>query len=325
MDQGFSTPNVRLMNPIETSMPNPYVLKAKPLRRHRVLIDSTYRSNVSTITDYTYEMDVPFFGVERIELARAFFPNSLYLITDLNNTFIINISPVDFSFVIPNGNYTNSELAAAIETAINAHGSFAGYTVTYDTTNSKMTISSPSPTFVTFTVPGASIPLLAPILGFPLEDYPDPASNVVTAPFPMNTSYPQNITLSIGDGSDTFDSLIVPTNASSDNIRCFSYIPLGVSGASSLQESALTVGGASVIVAGGGNIGGHGYFYIPKDATNSYYDFYEGSLGAIKRLQIKIRQVLPTGVVTIPDFNNANHIIELEIVSRTDKNSYTTL
>ena len=315
MDFNFSTPEGTVMDPPKHFNNNPPSALSKQLRRYRVLVDSTYRNTSQTITDYIYALDIPFFGVERIELMRAFFPNSLYLITGDNNTLSLTVAGTPVSFDIPVGNYTASELASAIQDGLdtNAAGSWP-WTVATNTTTSKLEITS---TTNDFSYDGSVNVPLSLILGFGTGTYSSTSSALVS-PFPVNTSYPQNIVLSISDGTENFDSMIVPTNSSSENVRCFSYIPLGVGSAASLQESA-----ATVIVSGSGNVGGHGYFYIPKDATNSYYDFYEGARGSIKRLIIKLRQILPDGTLVVPDFNNANHIIEFEILAKTDKISYT--
>lgn len=300
--------------------------KTKPLRRFRVLVDSSNRNTTTFPNVYDYAVDLfePIYGVERIELVRAFFPTTLYLLNDTNNTFAINVGSGTVDVPLNNGNYTPSELAVELTTQLDAAATTGtGWEAEILPSTGQIQIISSNvttPAIASFTVEGTQMPNLAPILGFGVADYASTAQ-IVTSPYTVNTSFPNNVILQIGDGTQQFDSLSVPIL--NNHLKCFSYIPLGSGngGTSTIQTSAATVSGASIMVAGSGATGGYGYFYIPKDATNSYYDFYDGPKDQIRRLNIRLQQIVAGGTLINPSFNNANHIIEFEILARVDKTS----
>jgi len=304
--------------------------KQVPLRRFRILIDSSNRNKTiyPNIYDYTIPLYEPLFGVEKIELVRAFFPTSLYLINNNNNSFRISVTTgitVDVTFPITVGNYTSTELATEIKERLDAAAAIGtGWEVTVLPNSNKLNIYSSNvvgPTITSFVVQGNEMPNLSPILGFGLSDYPS-TTGTVTSPFPMNTSYPNNIVLQLQNDTQDFNSMTIPIQ-NQQEVRCFSYIPLGSGngGTNVVNTSAATVSGASIIVAGSSGLGGFGYFYISKEATNSYYEFYEGSKAVINKLSIRLKQILPNGSLVNPDFNNSDHIIEFEFMARVDKSS----
>lgn len=301
----------------------------KPLRRFRVLLDSSNRNKTSypNIYDYTIPLYEPIYGIERIELVRAFFPTSLYLLNSNNSSFRILVNGSLFTIPLTVGNYTSTELATELQDKLDTAGTIGtGWEVSVLPNSNKLQIYSANvtvPTITSFVVQGAEMPNLAPILGFGLADYTSVA-DTVTSPFPMNTSYPNNIVLQLKDDTQDFNSLTVPI-PNNQQVRCFSYLPLGSGngGTNVVNTSSGTVDGASIIVAGSSGLGGFGYFYISKDATNSYYDFYEGPKDRINKLSVRLQQILPNGSLVNPDFNNSDHIIELEMLARVDKSSLT--
>jgi len=302
--------------------------KQIPKRRYRILLDSSHRNKTiyPNIYDYTIPLYEPMFGVEKIELVRAFFPTSLYLINNNNNQFRILVNgSLDVTTPVTVGNYTSTELATEIQIRLDAAAAIGtGWEVTVLPNSNKLQIYSSNvvgPAITSFVVQGNEMPNLSPMLGFGLTDYPSVA-DTVTSPFPMNTSYPNNIVLQIKDDTQDFNSMTVPIQ-NQQQVRCFSYIPLGSGngGTNVVNTSAATVSGASIIVAGSSGLGGFGYFYISKEATNSYYDFYEGPKDIINKLSVRLKQILPNGSLVDPDFNNSDHIIEFEMLARVDKSS----
>lgn len=302
----------------------------KPLRRYRILLDSSNRNKTSypNIYDYTIPLYEPVYGIERIELVRAFFPTSLYLINDNNNEFKILVNgSLDVSLTLTNGNYTSTEIATEIEEKLDADGTIgSGWEVSVLPNSNKLQIYSANvvaPAITTFVVKADEMPNLAPILGFGLAQYTS-SSDTVVAPYPLHTSYPNNIVLQLKDDTQNFNSMTIPLQ-NEQQVQCFSYLPLGSGngGTNIVNTSSGTVDGASIIVAGSSGLGGFGYFYISKDATNSYYDFYEGPKDRINKLSVRLQQILPNGTLTNPDFNNSDHIIELEMLARVDKSSLT--
>lgn len=299
---------------------NPFK-RQKQLRRFRVLLDSTYRpTSCTSPSSYTLDLPEPIYGVESINLQRAFIPNSIYTINSNNNSFLIDINGVDYTITLDEGNYTNDELATEIETKLDAAaGTGTGWSVSQDGSSGILTIDGSSvttPAVTSMEIRASEMPNLAPIIGFGSTNVSGTTS--VVSPHPMNTSQPINLLLNLAQGNDDYDSMIIPTRNGS--VRCFGYIPLGIGTGSAVSESSISIGGvSSILVAGSGFTAGYNYYYISKDTTTAYYDFYEGSKSAIQKISVRFEQLLPDGTLVTPDFNNANHIIELELVAQVDK------
>lgn len=88
-------------------------------------------------------------------LESASIPITVYPFTSSNNTFSFfeNLGAVQRNAVIPVGSYTGTELATALQTAMNAVGSNV-YTISYSTITKKLTISTVLPS--TFRILSAS-------------------------------------------------------------------------------------------------------------------------------------------------------------------------
>ena len=301
-----------------SKMGEPPFKRQKQLRRFRILLDSTYRpQNYQTPARYELSLPEPIYGIEKIQLMRAFIPNSIYTINSANNVLEVNVNGSNYSISLSLGNYTNDGLATELETKLNAAGVGTGWVVTHDSTSGVLTLDTTGvvgPAVTSFAVRASEMLNLAPIIGFGKTDVLGPTVN---SPHPMNTSQPMNLLLNLAQGNDRFDSMIIPTPTRS--ARCFAYIPLGMGTGHAVSESAATLCGSNILVSGGGFSAGYGYYYISKDTTTAYYDFYEGSRGSISKVLVDFEQLLPDGNIVTPDFNNANHIIELEIIAQVDK------
>ena len=293
--------------------------RQKQLRRYRLLLNSSFRpTSCTSPSNYTVHFPEPIYGIESIQLQRAFIPMSIYTINDNNNVFAVNINTVDYNINLTNGNYTNAALAAEIKNELNAAtGTGTGWIVTHDSASGLMTINSTSvttPAVTSFSVRAGDMPNLSPVVGFGSTTV---TGLTIVSPQPMNTSMPLNILLNLGQGNDRYDSLLLPT--ATKNIRCFAYIPIGIGTGSSISESAGLLGMAPILVGSPGLSGGYKYYAISKDTTTAYYDFYEGSKSVINKMSVSFEQLLPDGNVVTPDFNNADHVIELELVAQVDK------
>ena len=292
--------------------------RQKQLRRFRVLLDSTYRpQSYQDPSKYEINLPEPIYGIEKIQLMRAFIPNSIYTINSNTNILEVTVNAVNYSISLTQGNYTNDGLATELETRLNSAGVGTGWVVTHDNTSGILTFDTTGvagSVVTSFSVRASEMLNLAPILGFGRTDV---SGLTLSSPHPMNTSQPMNLLLNLAQGSDRFDSMIIPTSTRS--ARCFAYIPLGMGTGHAVSESAATLSGSNILVAGGGFTAGYGYYYISKDTTTAYYDFYEGSRGSLSKLTVNFDQLLPDGTLVTPDFNNANHIIELEILAQVDK------
>ena len=109
--------------------------------------------------------------------------------------------------------------------------------------------------------------------------------------------------------------------------RCFANFTMpsgnGIYGCGG-TPSVGTVNGAAILVQGTSGASRIGTYTVTKDMTNAYYKAYEGAIPSVRYINVRIRQVLPNGVVVTPDFNGANHSMEFEMKARVDKISLTT-
>lgn len=268
--------------------------KQLPLIRERILVDSTFRPSGSTITDYTYELTNFLHNVERIELEKLFLPNSIYMINNFNNEFIIDHNGTSTTINLPNGNYDDTTVVTMLETELQSGTSDPNYTVSIDSITDLMTISTTSNTF---TVLSSQMPNLAPLFGFN-SDIPLPSAGTVTSSYPINLNLARNILVRLSINADKCDSMNILRDGDTEDDHCFAYIPL--------VHSDYT------------------YTQITKDMTNAFYNAYTLPIHTLKKLSVSLRQILPDGTIVIPDFNNYNHTMELELICTNNKNEFVT-
>ena len=99
---------------------------------HRLVIDSCARDKklYPNNAEYTVELEYNYKDVLSIELVQGIIPFSGYLINETNNALYFQETTQEiFQVFIPIGNYTPTELAAAMQTAMNTIGT-STYTVT---------------------------------------------------------------------------------------------------------------------------------------------------------------------------------------------------
>jgi len=99
---------------------------------HRLVIDSCARDKklYPNSAEYTVELEYNYKEVLSIELVQGIIPFSGYLINETNNALYFQETTQEiFQVLIPVGNYTPTELAAAMQTAMNNIGT-STYTVT---------------------------------------------------------------------------------------------------------------------------------------------------------------------------------------------------
>ena len=288
----------------------------KPYRKYRYILNSAERKS-GTAENYTLDLYEPIYSIEKIQLMRASFPTSLKLINDYNNLLIIDVpspGPGQTLITLDKGYFNGDELASMLENKISAL--FPGFNVTYNSNSGYLEFSYTS----NFSFPGTptNIDYILEILGFPLTGSGAAALTAV-GELPANTAFPQNILLQLSSENYDFNSLDI---LSTQGKECFAFlqIPSGAGGGG-INPSAATVSGAAILVEGGGSTSGFGTYIITKDQTNAYYQAYEGTLPQLKRLNVKLKQLLPNGTLVDADFNNINHSIEIEITARVDKSS----
>ena len=111
-----------------------------------VLIDSRDRSPLCTQSKYSVSLPRTLDNVYSVTLRSAELPFSWYMFSRNNgNTSFVAFDPllvplVPIDIVIPDGNYTGTTFATAIQTAMQVN--FANLTVTYNTTTNKLVFSS---------------------------------------------------------------------------------------------------------------------------------------------------------------------------------------
>jgi hypothetical protein len=293
----------------------------KPYRKYRLLINSDERDDSRYPNVNNYQLNIPdhLYGVQKIQLMKASFPTSLELINNNNNELRFNINSTDYTAAITNGYYNGTELATAIQTAMNAAGSGETFVVTFSTSTGFMTINCSS-SVNTFDISNTGSYLLD-LIGMTTFVSTGGSPNTLTSTRPVNVAYPQNILLELSDDAYDFNSLRIMDKSDNDR-RCFAYLtfPSGNGGLSGTASPA-TVTGSRILVEGSGGNNGFGLYVVTKDTTNAYYKFYEGSISRMRLLNIRLRQLLPDGTIVDPDFNGANHSIELEVTARVDKTS----
>jgi len=155
-------------------------------------VNSLARLNYLNYTSSSFRIDLanPLIGkIKSFSLKSATIPNTLYNIISPINVMTFTDSTGDTSITIPPGNYSINTLLPVIEALLNA--TTDTYTVTYDATTGKITITSSFAGFIL--LPGntqlsdrgeifASPPSFNYQLGFtPLTTFPSTAG-VLTAP-----------------------------------------------------------------------------------------------------------------------------------------------
>lgn len=111
-----------------------------------VHLDTRDSSAPSTPYDCSFPLNLKFQSDFRnfVSLESMKFINSVYPINSTNNTFVFreNSGVVDFTATVSAGSYTGTDMASALQTAMNASGAANTYTVTFSSTTYKITISA---------------------------------------------------------------------------------------------------------------------------------------------------------------------------------------
>ena len=142
----------------------------------------------------------PLKDVVSIELVNGSVPADLYNVATGWNSFTFNEGSVVWTVTLTPGQYTAAQLAAELETQLNAlSGRLNTYTVSYDTITRKMSISTPGTTrFIFYFMTSAyadtidstsgavtSINSPARLFGFGWQDYTS-SNGVITPPYRMD-------------------------------------------------------------------------------------------------------------------------------------------
>ena len=133
-----------------------------------LIVDSFDRSSSSSSTsDFYVTLDRPIEKGNHLTLVNAIIPNTYYVFNSNNNVITFNEGAGSVTATITAGSYGTGALATEIQTQMNGAGLSTDYTVTFDDTTLKYTITKASSTFeLEFTV--ASSPYYE--LGFTASD-----------------------------------------------------------------------------------------------------------------------------------------------------------
>lgn len=106
-----------------------------------LLVDSRDRNPLQTQSAYTVTLPKTYENVYSVTLRSAEIPKSWYGFSAAagNTSMTVTVSATPYTVTIPDGNYTASTLAAALQTAMSASGA-GTFTVTYSSTTGLITI-----------------------------------------------------------------------------------------------------------------------------------------------------------------------------------------
>lgn len=147
--------------------------------KRTLLVDSRDRNPLQTQSNYTVTLPKVYENIYSVTLRSAEIPQSWYAFSSAagNTSMTVTISSTPTTITIPDGNYTSTTLAAAVQTAlVTAYGG-GSFTASYSATTNLITITKATGTFTlsfagqTQTKPGSSWWGLGYFLGFNKIDY----------------------------------------------------------------------------------------------------------------------------------------------------------
>src|SRR5579885_1226310 len=154
-------------------------------------------------------------NVRKVKLTNVILPNVIYNVTNNNNLFNFAANNQAFSYYIPPGFYTITNLLTTLQNGLNNIGSAQNpsfsFTLTFSYTTQTITITCTTNCVIYFAVPGSCNSLL----GFP---YANQTTNTTfNAPFAPSLINPVNLFLNIQE---------LGINTKILNNECTFYIPL---------------------------------------------------------------------------------------------------
>jgi hypothetical protein len=188
----------------------------------QIIIDSKDRASYST-GSHDFYIELKELCEGRYKVQYVYIPNTFYNITASNCVFYFN-DGTDRNCSIAAGNYTASNLATALTTALNASGTSITFAVTYSTSTLKMTVSGNS----NFTLKFGSYSTnsIASMIGFASSDSGVAAGSFVGANV-VDLSYPRcilvdiNQTPKVASTSNAVGTVAIPLDVLSSDIATF--------------------------------------------------------------------------------------------------------
>ena len=297
------------------------------MRKYRLLVNSSQRNATTypTTTDYQLQLPETIYGMEKLSLEKAVFPvppSNLQFTIDCRMASPPNVIKT-FNVIVAPGNYTMATFSDAIAAAMNAamvadtdQTTPAVWTVTIDAflimritlLTFPVFVSVGTPNTVRVDIDGASCNLnLITAMGYSATGTtsggPSAAPVAVTGNIAVTLEFPCNIIVYLDNKTTSFNSLRIMKNSDTDE-RCFAHFNIPSKNMTSSTDTRDT-------------------YTILKNETNAYYKAYEGPVQSFRFINVKIRQLMTDGTLTIPDFGGNNHSMEFEMKAKVDKISAT--
>lgn len=205
--------------------------------KRTLLVDSRDRNPLQTQSNYTVTLPKVYESVYSVTLRSAEIPHSWYAFSSAagNTSMVVTVSGTPATITIPDGNYTGTTLASALQTALVAAYGGGSFAVSYSTATNKLTITKSSGTFtLSFanqTQLRAGLPVtptsswwgLGYFMGFNKADYTSIGS-VLTSEFAVQTN-PFNYILMELDFINKEDECAVDNRMSGRVDSVFAKIP----------------------------------------------------------------------------------------------------
>lgn len=187
-----------------------------------LLIDSRDRLSYSnSSSDFTIELPEAITNIERVRLVAANVPNTIYNVRSTNNIIRWTRGSA-FTYTIPEGAYTVTNLLSTIQTGMNAADANS-YTLTYSSTTYKVTIAGSAAFVLNWS--GSSTPYY--MLGFSSSDSSSGTSHTGTnvanmmLPYNLLVEIPQLGPLTITSRNNGRCTFTVPIDVNSGNMVNF--------------------------------------------------------------------------------------------------------
>lgn len=186
-------------------------------------VGDSSQSNTTDLDNPIFYLNSPFLKTIAFKVLQASIPFSYYIINSSNNTFLLKVGASTSTVTLIPGNYNIVNFIPMIQAALNAASTSldsAAYTVTFDTTTSKLTFTSSISNNFSFVFdPTATDPfgLKNPrtILGFPTGTSTATGTTLI-APYVINLTGPNYLYLcSSYLGGYNGDSLTIGNEGSS--------------------------------------------------------------------------------------------------------------
>jgi len=175
----------------------------KAVRQTTIVINSRDRNYLAypNSNQFRYTLRRPLTNVLSIELINAIIPAYIFTITAAWGSLIVQEGTVSRTVTLTPGYYTDTELAAELQTQLNAmSGKLNTYTVTLSPRNKQITVTSTNVSPYSFLLYSGqfhddvdlntfninSINCPGRLLGFATNDYTSNAAGTIVAPIPMD-------------------------------------------------------------------------------------------------------------------------------------------